>query len=648
MTVNVIKYSQFPNGGTLVNPDMPVGLESGANTIWTFTGSGGGGGSTSQTFPQQVPAVVAGTWVKITPVSGAYTDGQADTAADGEIIGLVVQANATTFTVQQSGYVTTAMAVPTIVGLSPGVTYFLDTATMGAMVPVDAVINNQISRPVFIADTPTSGWIYPYRPMIVGGAAAQGGGGGSTDSNIVVVNQTAHGFVTGNILYVNTPASGGAVTYAKALATAFNTSQAVGIVIAYTVNQFTLQFAGYNTGAVTVDDLGNPVVAPNVYYVSPTTAGMMTSINPIVSGQFSRPIYVPEQTTANVSINAGYILPQRPLDFNGLTPGIHTVIQNNTFNPGQWVYITGTGAYALGQANTLATSQIAGMIISASSTQFTVQQDGWNTGALATVGGVYPYVDGTPATLTLGAVYYLSPINAGNITLTVPTAINQVTKPCYVQENGSTFTGEILPQRPLLITSTPTGTSGFQLIQSFNLTNGQTVLDTGAMFFNGTYSDIKVIGRDIVFNNVGNNFLTTGFAMQVYLNGVLQILNYVGTNNAFANYALFNSGHNSAVITTNTAFHFDFDLEIKSINSTDNYKAFIADTTAGGGPGQAGLFNYAPSGVLSGPPFVPSSFGSYVAYNSTNTSALTGLHFFFPAAGDIFVSGQISFYGVIA
>lgn len=644
MTVNVIKYSQFPNGGTLVNPDMPVGLESGANTIWTFTGSGGGGGSTSQTFPQQVPAVVAGTWVKITPVSGAYTDGQADTAADGEIIGLVVQANATTFTVQQSGYVTTAMAVPTIVGLSPGVTYFLDTATMGAMVPVDAVINNQISRPVFIADTPTSGWIYPYRPMIVGGAAAQGGGGGSTDSNIVVVNQTAHGFVTGNILYVNTPASGGAVTYAKALATAFNTSQAVGIVIAYTVNQFTLQFAGYNTGAVTVDDLGNPVVAPNVYYVSPTTAGMMTSINPIVSGQFSRPIYVPEQTTANLSINAGYILPQRPLDFNGLTPGIHTVIQNNTFNPGQWVYITGTGAYALGQANTLATSQIAGMIISASSTQFTVQQDGWNTGALATVGGVYPYVDGTPATLTLGAVYYLSPINAGNITLTVPTAINQVTKPCYVQENGSTFTGEILPQRPLLITSTPTGTSGFQLIQSFNLTNGQIVLDTGGAFFNGTYSDIKVIGRDIVFNNAGNTFSTSGFAFRCYLNGILQTLNYTGGTTTI--YAVFMGAGYQTTIITSTAFHFDFDLAIKSINTNDNYKYYIGNTASsmGGQP----RYNYAPSGIQSGPPFTPGSYGSYIVANTTNTTALTGLYFFFPTAGDIFVSGQISFYGVIA
>lgn len=530
------KFSEFPDGGVLATPDMPVGLETGVNTRWTFQGGGGGGGgSVTQVLPQQMPAVNNGDWVRITPASGIYTAGQADTPEDAEIIGIVIESNVATFTLQQSGYITTAMAVPSIVGLTPGTVYFLDTATLGAMVPNDALVDGTVSRPVFVADTATSGWVLPYRGSIVGGQPSPSPTPTpGSDTSLVTINETAHGFIPGDVLRVATPASAGAVTYTKALADTLTNSQAVGVVVANpapTTNQFTLQFSGYNTGSITTDDLGNPVVASLVYYLSSTVVGKVTSVNPVLA--ISKPIYVPEQGTANLGVNAGYILPQRPLGAADGNTNVHTVVATNSFHVGQWVYIQSDNTYQLAIATSLATSQVAGVVTAASGTQFTVQQSGWIAGVVALT-----YIDG--GTITTGSAYYLSSVNAGNISITPPITVGQISKPCYIQENATGRIGQILPQRPIVIT-TPGGGGGNQLITSVNLTTGDTIDLPG--IFNGTYQDIYLVGENIrIFNNTDSVFNCQAMAFQLYTGGVLRTTLYVsgqtlvqtGNNNPYA------------------------------------------------------------------------------------------------------------------
>ena len=309
--VFVRKFSEFP-AGTL---DEGVGLAGGANT--RGPSGTGGGGTTSHTFPQQIPAVAKGDWVRIADGSGLYVQAQGDTAEHGEVIGLCTLSDATSFTVVQAGYIESGLAIPGISGLLPGNIYFIDTANPGVMVLADATINGQISRPLFDADSADSGWVLPYRPMIVGGAAPSSGGGGSgTDSNIKSIFQAGHPFIPGDVLRVDTVAVGGPVQYALAQANTFDNSQAVGVVCltpAPTANTFSLQECGYNIGSITTDYLGVAVVAKTIYYLSPTVAGKVTSINPTAPGQFSRPVYSCEQGVATAGVNAGWILPQRPL-----------------------------------------------------------------------------------------------------------------------------------------------------------------------------------------------------------------------------------------------------------------------------------------------------------------------------------------------
>lgn len=315
--VQTVKFSQFVQGGPINANSLPVGLQNGTNTIWLNAGGGGSGGVTF-TITQAMPTLTIGEWVMINP-AGQYVGAKADTPTNGEVIGVVVAIPAVNqYTIQQSGYVTTASGV--FSGLTTSDVYFLSTTNAGQIVNLDATINGQVSRPCFVADTPTSGWVVPYRGLIVGGVAPSGGGGAVVIPSIVTVTQMGHGLNVGNVVYLS-----GSLDYMRAIATSLATSQAVGVVIqVISANQFVLQTEGYNdtggthgSGAITVDDLGNPIIASTVYYLSSTVAGFVTAVNPVTNGLISKPIFISEQVFATTGIDAGYILPQRPIPVTG-------------------------------------------------------------------------------------------------------------------------------------------------------------------------------------------------------------------------------------------------------------------------------------------------------------------------------------------
>lgn len=404
---------------------------------WVAFAVGGGAGSTTQTFTQPGHGLVVGDWVRVN-TAGLYVKAQADNAIDGEVLGVIVTATVNTFTIQQSGYITTAQNV--FAGLVEGNAYFLDTTTPGAMSINDAVINGQISRPVFVADTATSGWVVPYRGLIVGGAQPNAGGGSTTNPNIVDIIQAGHGLNVGDYVRLD-----GSIIYVRALADTIAHAQVVGIVIeVVSPNEFILQTAGYNVGANTSDGLGNPLTAATIYYLSATVPGKLVSPAPV---GVTKPLYASEQAFNVTGINAGYIFEQRPLDQQALNPAIQAVHQvAHGFVVGDWVYISADNFYTKGIATSLAASQVVGVVIEVvDANNFVLQTNGFNTGAVS--------LDDAGNPLNPGTIMYLSTTVAGKITGTIPTVAGTFTKPVYVQQHTATLLGDILEQRPLGISA---------------------------------------------------------------------------------------------------------------------------------------------------------------------------------------------------
>ncbi len=121
------------------------------------------------------------------------------------------------------------------------------------------------------------------------GAWAGIGGGGTTDK----INQAGHSFVVGDVLYLN------GSTYAKAIASAANTAEVVGVVSrVIDADNFEMTLSGEVSGL-------SGLVAGEVYFLSATTAGLLTVTEPSVVGHVSLPVGVASSTTSL------YVAPKR-------------------------------------------------------------------------------------------------------------------------------------------------------------------------------------------------------------------------------------------------------------------------------------------------------------------------------------------------
>lgn len=115
------------------------------------------------------------------------------------------------------------------------------------------------------------------------------GGGGTTDR----ITQSSHGFAVGDVLYLN------GATYTKAVASAANTAEVVGVVSkVIDTNQFELTLSGEVNGL-------SGLTVGEVYFLSASTAGGLTITEPTVVGQISLPVGVAASTTSL------YVAPKR-------------------------------------------------------------------------------------------------------------------------------------------------------------------------------------------------------------------------------------------------------------------------------------------------------------------------------------------------
>jgi pectate lyase-like protein len=87
----------------------------------------------------------------------------ADTSANGAMVGVVDRViNANTFYLRLTGKITG------LSGLTSGTTYYLSTTTPGALSPTAPSTVGQLYRPVLVADSATSGYVYNDAGMVVG------------------------------------------------------------------------------------------------------------------------------------------------------------------------------------------------------------------------------------------------------------------------------------------------------------------------------------------------------------------------------------------------------------------------------------------------------------------------------------------------
>jgi len=325
----------------------------------TKIGASLSGGADLVTITQSSHGFTVGKVLKSSGSDGAYATALANTAANAEVVGIVVQViDANTFTMALSGRITVDGAVPNV---TAGSVLFLSASSAGDLTSTEPTTAAQISKPVAVVTTANSEMLMVnYRGEIISSSTESWDVNGSelildvdgdtslhanTDDQIDVqisgaddfrftantlsvlsgstlsidsgatlansgtitgfnstsyaVTQSSHGFAVGKVL----KSSGSAGAYATAQADSAANAEVIGIVtVVADTNNFTLTIAGEIDVAAAVPD----VAAGTVVFLSASAAGDLTATEPSTTGQISKPIGI--VTTQNAKM---LLLPYR-------------------------------------------------------------------------------------------------------------------------------------------------------------------------------------------------------------------------------------------------------------------------------------------------------------------------------------------------
>ena len=325
----------------------------------TKIGASLSGGADLVTITQSSHGFTVGKVLKSSGSDGTYATALANTAANAEVVGIVVQViDANTFTMALSGRITVDGAVPNV---TAGSVLFLSASSAGDLTSTEPTTAAQISKPVAVVTTANSEMLMVnYRGEIISSSTESWDVNGSelildvdgdtslhanTDDQIDVqisgaddfrftantlnvlsgstlsidsgatlansgtvtgfnstsyaVTQSSHGFAVGKVL----KSSGSAGAYATAQADSAANAEVIGIVtVVADTNNFTLTIAGEIDVAAAVPD----VAAGTVVFLSASAAGDLTATEPSTTGQISKPVGI--VTTQNAKM---LLLPYR-------------------------------------------------------------------------------------------------------------------------------------------------------------------------------------------------------------------------------------------------------------------------------------------------------------------------------------------------
>ncbi len=483
------KFSQFQGPSQIESTDIVVGLRNGQN--WQFTGVGSGsGGGVTVIIDQVSHGLSLGNWVRIDTL-GDYVKAQATTAQNSEVVGCVVDVeSADEFTLQVVGFVDEGV----FAGLTPGGVYFLSGTTLGEMTLVEPTTTSYVSLPVFIAATATTGYVRQSRGVIIGGFPPLG----NPDDGAPVIHtvtQPGNTFAVGDWVRIS-----GAGVYDLADGTSFTNALAIGVVINVNGDDFSIQQAGWNSGVVSMDDMGNPLTAAAPYYISATVPGAITETAPSTIGQGVRPVFISEDPATE----SGWIFPVFPETVGSGSNSTNIIPVNQVahgFTQGDVVRVSALSTYALAQGDSATNALPVGFVVEVvDADNFILQTSGYSTAFGA------PFTPLVPASR-----YFLSPTVAGGITNTEPTTAGQYSVPMLIAL--TTTSGFILEQRPLAVTG------GGAIRQVVYTTSN--VANSG-LFFTNLWQDVFFCNLDITPTSVAsvvrimiNTIICTASALDV-------------------------------------------------------------------------------------------------------------------------------------
>lgn len=234
---------------------------AGALPSWQAAGGGGSGSSVSNTVVVSNSFSV-GNIIYLNV--GVYTLAEANSAAAAEAIGIVTTASGSQFTVTTSGYITGWTH-----GLTAGQVGWLSDATPGLLTATAPVTVGNIQKPMFVADSTTSGYVINYRgeviptPLTTPFALSIGGTGANlTASNggIVYSNATTLGILAGTSTANQILMSGSSTTPAWSTATYPATTTASQILYSSSSNTVA-GLATANSGVLITGGSGIPSIS---------------------------------------------------------------------------------------------------------------------------------------------------------------------------------------------------------------------------------------------------------------------------------------------------------------------------------------------------------------------------------------------------
>ena len=316
---------------------------TGISGLVGFTGVAGatGVGFTGATGPNPVRTLITQTTHgfvlgDVLRYSGStLTKAQADSSANAEVVGIVQSVVDT-----NNFYLITDGLVTGLTGLTAGAVYYLSPTTAGTLTVTEPGTTGQVSKPIFIAASTTSGYFHNFRGSVItnyadlvgytgptgvsytgprgftgptgftgagsngftgatgvgvqgftGPQGATGAIGASGVGGTYPIGQNAHGLAVGDVVRLN------AALFVKAQADTAANAEVVGIVSSVpSSSTFNLTTSGFTAGFTGLTDGA-------LYFLSPTTAGAMTTTEPSADGQISKPLMVAFSSTSGYFIN---------------------------------------------------------------------------------------------------------------------------------------------------------------------------------------------------------------------------------------------------------------------------------------------------------------------------------------------------------
>lgn len=318
----------------------PVIVEVGADPFPSQTNNGGkflstdGAGTVTWSTPSVVSAACTDIPYSLAPAGVAigmvvyhngtkYEAAQADDVLTADVIGIVTSINTgISVTLTTSGFVDLEGILPDGTW-TPGSTYFLSADVAGLLTPTEPVSAGTISKPVLIAITSTRGFFYNWRgianeipktdidfllppqdALTAGKVLTSGsdgnsfwgdGGAGSGAASVINVPQSAHGFSVGHL--VRYDGTAGVQKYVKSMADNGTNADVAGIVSAVAdADNFTI-----TTGGVVNSLTG--LTPGATYFLSATTAGAYTTVEPTAATAISKPVLMALSATSAIFYN---------------------------------------------------------------------------------------------------------------------------------------------------------------------------------------------------------------------------------------------------------------------------------------------------------------------------------------------------------